>query len=169
MVSTENYVPYIFQSGKYQGQSLEEVIFKDPNHIANLLYYKEVGKMTEGVLSRHLDLLSRTPDTKLKCPVCHQKSVKYFLFLNSEDISHDLICCEDPACQSHLLVNHPNDYLLPMKLSSLVPLRQKNLRKKMVSLLKRALCLKGSLSAEQIFTAFVSHPYKFVTQSTIPY
>lgn len=169
MANSDNYEPYIFRSGKYQGQSVEEIIFKDPAHIAKLLYHKEQGTMTDSALSRHLDFISKTPDTKLKCPICKNKSVKYFLFLNSEDISKDLICCEDPSCQSHLLINHPNDYLLPMKLSSLMSFRKKTLKKKMVSLLKKSLCLSSSPTATQIFAAFVGDPYKYGVQLIITF
>ncbi len=148
------YKPYFFQSGKYQGQSVEEVIFKDPAYIGILLSYRD-NKNPGNALQRHLEvLLEKTPKTITKCPICGKRSVKYFLYLNNETVFKELVCCENPMCREKLQNNHPNDYLLPFKLSSLLVFKRKTLRKKVVSLFKSVLGLRGQVAPEKIYNIF---------------
>lgn len=152
--------PYTFRSGRYKEHSVEEIIFEDPIFIARLLDLKDKNKASDNALYRHLRVLMDSfPKTVSKCPVCHQKSVKYFLYLNNETVSKDLICCDNPACQEILKRNHLNDYLLPMKLSSILVFnRQKTLRKKVINLFKRVTGLRGKPRADKIFDIFVGRP-----------
>ena len=147
--------PYIFQSGRYKGRSVEEIIFENPNFISVLLDYRDRDKPANA-LQEHLDvLLDSFPKTSCMCPVCHQKTVKYFLYLNHETISRDLICCENPECQEVLHRNHPNDYLLPVKLSSLFVFnKHKTLRSKVISMFKKITGLRGKPKADQVFSIF---------------
>lgn len=152
--------PYVFQSGKYIGKAVEEVIFRDPSFVARLLSYREQGRAGNNSLYEHLDLLmEKIPETKTKCPVCGEKSVKYFLFLNSEDIYDTLVCCENADCKSHLRVNHPNDYLLPIKLSSLLSFRQKRLRKSFIALIKKTVGLR-KVDPIKIHEIFIGNQFK---------
>ena len=147
--------PYTFQSGKYRDKTVEEIVFKDLGYIGALLSYRDNNKSPSNALQQHLEvLMNTTPETVSKCPICHQESVKYFLYLNTETVSKDLICCDSPTCKQRLHDNHPNDYLLPLKLSSLLVFKQKTLRNKAVSLFKNILGLRGQLSSEKIYSIF---------------
>lgn len=149
------YQPYVFQSGKYQGRSVEEIIFTDPIYIGILLSYKKDGKTASNALQEHLEILTNTiPETVAKCPVCGKRSVKYFLYLNNETISKDLICCDDVQCKERLQGNHPNDYLLPLKFSSLLVFKRKTLRKKVITLFKNVFGLRGPITPEKVYTLF---------------
>lgn len=147
--------PYIFQSGRYKGRSVEEIIFEDPNFICTLLEYRDRNKPANA-LQEHMDvLLDSFPQTECLCPVCHQRAVKYFLYLNHETISSNLVCCEDSDCQTVLHQNHPNDYLLPVKLSSLFVFnKHKTLRCKVISMFKKITGLRGKPKADQVFNIF---------------
>lgn len=152
--------PYVFQSGKYKGKTVEEIIFKDPSFVAALLHYRGSNQAKNNALYEHLDLLmEKIPETKMICPVCKQKTVKYFLFLNSEDIYQTLVCCENTDCKNHLRISHPNDYILPLKLSSLASFHQKRLRKSFISLLKKAIELK-KIEAQKIHQIFIGDSLK---------
>lgn len=147
--------PYAFQSGRYKGRPVEEIIFEDPNFVGILLDHRERDKPANA-LHEHLDvLLDSFPKTSCMCPVCHRRAVKYFLFLNNETVSSNLICCEDPNCQAVLRRNHPNDYLFPIKLSSLFIFKKhKTLRGKVISLFKKIIGLRGKPKADQVFDIF---------------
>lgn len=152
--------PYIFQMGKYQGKTVEEIIFKDPAFISTLLNRQRDSRYGNSSLYEHLNLLmEKIPETKAKCPVCREKTVKYFLFLNSEDIYESLVCCENADCKNHLRISHPNDYLLPLKLSSLLPLKQKRIQKSFISLMKKVTGLK-KMTPELIHTIFIGPTLK---------
>lgn len=152
--------PYTFRSGRYREHSVEEIVFEDPIFIAKLLDLKDKNKSPDNALYRHLGVLMDSfPKTVSKCPICHQKSVKYFLYLNNETVSENLICCDDPVCQKTLRQDHLNDYLLPMKLSSILVFnRQKTLRGKVINLFKRVTGLRGKPQADKIFAAFIGNP-----------
>jgi hypothetical protein len=153
-------VPYVFQSGKYKGQTVEEIIFRDPSFIAKLLSYRKNDRVGNNSLYEHLDLMmGKFPETKMWCPVCKQRKIKYFLFLNSEDIYQTLVCCDNIDCKDHLRINHPNDYVLPLKLSSLLSFPQTRLRKSFISLLKKAIALK-KIEPEKINAIFIGDGLK---------
>ncbi len=147
--------PYIFQSGKYKNLSIEEVILKDPAYIGVLLRYAQSSASGNG-LHKHLSCLCDFPRIQVDCPVCHKKRVRYFLYLNTTTISRDLICCDNPECQKILKANHPNDYLLPLKLSSLMIFKGKGLSSKFISLLKNLTGLKEQSKAEEILDVFIN-------------
>lgn len=152
--------PYLIQSGRFQGHYLEELMLSNPEYVFVLNSYRQAGK-PENALQRHLRLLLESmPQTKVLCPICQTKSIKYFLFLNHETIMPELCCCESAACREHLRLNHPNDYLMPIKFSSMMVFKTKTLRAKSLSLIKRATGLKGRPDAEQIFKTFVGEPLK---------
>lgn len=147
--------PFIFQSGRYKNLSVEEVILKDPAHIGVLLRRMQ-SDASGNKLHKHLSCLCDFPRIQVDCPVCHKKQVRYFLYLNTVTISKDLVCCDNPDCQKVLQANHPNDYLLPLKLSSLMVFKGKGLSSKFISLLKNLTGLKGQPKPEEILDVFIN-------------
>lgn len=147
----KKYQPYIFQSGKYLGLSVEEIIFKDPAFVSVLLSYVDKSKTKSNALHQNLNyLIDIYPKTLIKCPFCNQRSVKYILYLNTETILKELVCCDQKACQIKLQSNHLNDYLIPFKLSSIEVFRKKTLQKKYIAIFKAIIGLKGKVTSEKV-------------------
>lgn len=156
--------PYLMQSGKHAGEYLEELIFSDPDYIDVLNRYRKPGQ-ENNQLQKHLQtLLESTPETIILCPVCRQRRVKYFLFLNSETVMETLVCCENPDCQQTLRSNHYNDYLLPLKLNLILSLKTKTLKKKALTLLKKMVGLPARPKAEEVFKIFIGEPLPCVNE-----
>ncbi len=154
--------PYLMQSGRFKGHYLEELMFSNPEFIVVLESYRQPGK-SENALQRHLGLLlDSMPQTKTLCPICGEKSIKYFLFLNHETVLPELCCCESDVCRRQLRLNHPNDYLLPLKFRSVTAFKTKTLRSKTLGLIKRATGLKRQASAQDVFKTFIGEPLKTV-------
>ena len=118
-MENNQYEPYIIQSGKYKGRLLEDLILEDFSTIMIWLSYQKEDEKASNGLQERLKLLSnRIPATKMQCPICREKSVKYFLLLDSQINLKKLVCCENQSCKDQLLLNHPDNYFLPIKLSS---------------------------------------------------
>ena len=147
--------PYLMKSGKHAGEYLEELIFSDPDYVDVLSRYRKPIPGSNH-LHEHLGaLLESTPETIVLCPICRQRRVKYFLFLNSETVMDSLICCNNPDCQQTLKANHHNDYLLPLKLKAILSLKGKTLRKKTLRLLKGLVGLPPNPKAKDVFKIFI--------------
>lgn len=154
--------PYMLQSGRYKGRYLEDLIFNDPEYVLIMNKYRDETKQ-ENAIQRHLHLLMENiPKTAMMCPVCKKRSVKYFLFLNSEDILPTLTCCESAACRESLKLDHPGDYLLPIKFQSMMIFNQKRLRKGCLKLIRKATGLNKKVSPEEVFRIFIGEPLKVV-------
>lgn len=150
--------PYLFKQGKHAGEYLEEVVFKNPGYIIACNRYRDGRNVNR--FQKHLEaLLENAPTTTKKCPICGEKSVKYFLFLNHEDVNEKLCCCENPECQNDLKMNHPGDYLLPIKLKSILVGRTKGQINAILRLIKKVTGIK-KVNAEDIFSIFIGEPLK---------
>ena len=156
--------PYLIQSGRYAGEYLEELVFKDPEYVATLNKYRQRGKEANKLQDHLKALLESTPETIILCPVCRQRRVKYFLFLNSETVMETLVCCENPDCQQTLRSNHYHDYLLPLKLNLILSLKTKTLKKKALTLLKKMVGLPARPKAEEVFKIFIGEPLPCVNE-----
>lgn len=150
--------PYLFQTGKHAGEYLEELIFKNPDYIISLNNYRKGKNINR--LQNHLEtLLENTPRYKKICPICGERTAKYFLFLNHEDINKNLVCCENYLCQTELKINHPQDYLLPIKLKTALSFRSKRLTKEALRLIKEAVGIR-KINANEIFSIFIGEQIK---------
>lgn len=115
---------YIFQSGKYKGSSLTEVVVLDPVHVARIYQASFQGNSLIKN-SNHLQIAIESLLEKIKglnatkvCPYCKERKVKLFLLPDFGLISRKLVCCDDMVCREELKSCRPGelyeiaDYLL---------------------------------------------------------
>lgn len=107
MAKNENY-SYIFQSGKYQGSSLTEVMMIDPVHVARIYQASFQGSSAiknPNQLQLAIESLLekiRGLDVTKTCPYCKKRKVKHFLLPDFGLISSKLVCCDQESCRNEL-------------------------------------------------------------------
>jgi hypothetical protein len=121
--------PYIFQSGKHAGESVESFIFKGSEY---LFHVRNRKHRENDVLDQHLDFIFEAGcelETKLLCPFCQEKKVKNFLVLNKQFLT-GLTCCDNPECRRQLKNLHPGYDLRIFRISTLGEFKIPSIRKK---------------------------------------
>ena len=150
------YMPYVFKSGKHQGQNLESLMFKNYSFVAFLL--SQVNKndvANPNEMHRHLTWLisaGENRQTILTCPFCQEKKATHFLANYALDSR--LVCCDDPACRGRL--KQWNGQILPFKFSSLKYFSRigKTAYDQAQSFLKKSFGLPPVLTPERILEFF---------------
>lgn len=126
--------PYIIQSGKREGKSLEGLMFADYEYLA-----WQLGMLNQNIgwgYSRnkknnfhlHLEWLLKQGETRQSpklCPVCRKNTIKFFSKLDGSgggfSIGDDYTCCEDKECQNEIKAMAFEKFtdILPLKFSVL--------------------------------------------------
>jgi len=153
--------PYLFQSGKRAGESLEVLIFKDYSFLRWL--HREILKETpvkKNNLQLHLEwLLERGEEVKtnLLCPICGQNKVEFFYIRRSDgDISLGTSytscnqCIDEAEAMGLNII--PERY--PLKFSSLSHFRRGE-RKMVSKLFQQVFLPPGRLTKERAFKLFI--------------
>lgn len=143
--------PYTFQSGKHKGECVEGFIFRNSNY---LFYVRNRKHRMIDALDQHLDFIFRAGSklpTKVICPYCQQKTVKYFLF-NEYLLTPGLSCCEDANCKAELKSLHPETDLIPFRISSLGIFRNTGARRKAETFFKKIYGLPKRLTSKIVFS-----------------
>lgn len=148
--------PYIFKTGKHQGQPLEDSFFKDFSLVYWLIKKRETLLPP---LGQHLDFLleiSKKFETKIICPVCKTNKIKYFYLLPGNIISEKLTSCDNPDCQQSMKNRYDVIRTIPIKFEALGQLPKKNLIIRSGKLFKKFYGLPRVLKKETIFNLFKS-------------
>lgn len=142
---------YAFKSGRHQGEYVENFVFRNTNY---LFHVRNRKHRDIDALDRHLDFIfkagSKLP-TKIICPYCQQRAVKYFLF-NEYLLAPGLCCCDDPDCKVELKNLHPETRLMPFYLSSLGAFKKVNARRKAETFFRKIYGLPRTLTPEIVFS-----------------
>jgi hypothetical protein len=109
--------PYIFQSGKYKGRTLEWVFVNDPLHVSriyrNIFYYRrDPLKKVENKLQLAIENLQRKirmMEVVKTCPFCKQDKTYFFLLPDRGLIDANLVCCRRESCQQELKLTRPGE------------------------------------------------------------
>lgn len=143
--------PYVFKSGKHKDECTESFVFKNSDY----LFYVRNRKHREGdALDKHLDFIfeagCRLP-TKIICPFCKKKMVKFFL-LGLNLMTPGLTCCEDSSCQQELKSLRPGHGLIAFRLSSLGLFKKVTIRKKAELFFRKIYGLPRIIKPEVVFS-----------------
>lgn len=151
--------PYFFKnSSRFPGQALESFILKDSEVFFSFL--KRIHREKDS-LNDHLEFLLKASnywETKFICPICREKPVKYFIFLNFNYLSSDLTCCDSEYCKHELRSGRENSSFRKINLKGFASFKSDKNRKQAEVLLRKVLGLKKDLSAEEVFS-FIKEGY----------
>lgn len=100
--------PYVFQSGNYEGLSVEQVFLLDPIYLARL--YQNSFKNKSSIKNPNQlqlaieSLLEKIQviDTTKNCPYCKQAKVVNFLLPDFGSVTGGLLCCDNLVCREEL-------------------------------------------------------------------
>lgn len=143
--------PYAFQSGRHKEEYVESFVFRNSNY---LFYVRNRKHRMIDALDQHLDFIFRAGlklPTKVICPFCQQKTVKYFLF-NEYLLTPGLCCCENAACQAELKSLHPETDLIPFRISSLGIFKNTGARRKAETFFRKIYGLPKRLTPQIVFS-----------------
>lgn len=118
--------PYVFQTGRYEGKSLEWAFLNDPMYVSRAIrnaFYKRRNPKNQ--VTNYLQLAVERLQYKVcklkvekMCPICKKEKVQMFLSPDLGKIDDKLICCRNDACRQELMLKRPgsfyaiNDFLL---------------------------------------------------------
>ena len=143
--------PYVFQSKKHEGESLEVLFFRDPGLILAL---KRMSVKLNCRVGEHLKFLNEAADcleTKMLCPICGKQPVKHFLIEASGKISAEKTCCRDDNCKKRLIGKNPGGLLRSLRVSSIYKLERVKTIRMALSLFKLAIEFPKKLNQEGIY------------------
>ncbi|GEM_PF-5237487 len=151
--------PYIFKRREMKGLSMEKLAFLDYRRLMSM--QKELCR-TKNVANGkspfelHLNWIltqGEKVDTEMLCPQCKQSKIRNFMFTrrNGEPfVSLEYTACDDPNCIRSIKPSKNGVKVLPFKLSTLGHFSDKEEKKRVVSLFKRAFGLE-KLRKDHIF------------------
>lgn len=155
--------PYVFQSGKRRGRTLELLMFEDYQFL-NWFYNQKIKSCNgnKNCLEKHLSwLLEKGEDRqpKMICPHCKKRSIAYFsvLFSSSgDDFSVDpyYTCCEDCTDELIAMAGGKMPSLLPIKFSSLLFFRRKGDRKRVAKMYRTLFQTPSKMGRNKAFHFF---------------
>ncbi len=158
--------PYVFQTGKRKGVSVESLMFNDYGFILFLLSKIRKEKKGEGEknkLERHLEwIIARGEDreTEALCPQCKERRVRYFSVVysfNDFSAAPYYTCCDNRRCIERLEgMAMKSVSFFPFKFSVLKRFRSKADKKRISSIFKWAFGLEPPLRKEKLFKFFSS-------------
>ena len=143
--------PYVFKSGKHKDECVESFIFKNSSY---LFHVRNREHRAGDALDQHLDFIFEAGykmPTKIICPFCGQKVVKYFLF-NRDLLLPGLTCCEEMECKIQLRKLHPGTELVPFRFSSLGLFKKITIRKKAEVFFKKVYGMPRIITPEIVFS-----------------
>jgi hypothetical protein len=158
--------PYIIQSGKKQGQSVEQLMFTDYGWLTYMASkFDKMAPQKKNRLHKHIEwVLTKgekcTP--QMICPQCDQRSVAYFSVLGSRRTGYSMsciyTCCNDTICKKQLISRgiEKTPTLLPLKFSSIKRFSLKHDQRQVVALFKKCFNLPRRLTKNVIFDFFAS-------------
>lgn len=138
--------PYIFQSGKYKGRSLEWVFVNNPLHVSRIysnMFTKRayLRKRVDNKLQLAIDnLRSKIKQMKVvkSCPICKSNKVHFFLLPDSGAINVNLVCCQSHICQKELLLARPGELYLINDFLLILPYIGKKERKTVIRIFQKS-------------------------------
>lgn len=158
---------YVFVSGKNKGKVAELYMFDKYSFLVYMLYRLREewsGKREKNFLHKHLEWLLRqgeTRQTKMLCPQCGLRTVKFFSVRYCYErydfsIGTEYTCCENNECintlQGKAMEKIPE--FMPFKFSNLLRF-EKSDRPRVVRLFRQAFCLPERLRREEAFKFFL--------------
>ena len=146
--------PYVFKTGKHQGQTLEDLFFKEFSFVVYL--NKKKGTFSFS-LWEHLVFLfatSKNLEVKKICPICQTNKVKYFYLLPKNLIAEKYTCCDNPNCRTAMRSRYHIEREFRIDFESLVNLPRKSLMDHAGRLFKVIYGLPRELKKETTFNLF---------------
>jgi hypothetical protein len=143
--------PYVFKSGKHKDECVESFIFKNSDY---LFHVRNREHRTGDALDQHLDFIfeaGHKMPTKIICPFCQQKVVKYFLF-DRYLLLPGLTCCDDVECKMQLKKLHPQTELVPFRFSSLGLFKKITIRRKAEIFFKKVYGMPRIITPQIVFS-----------------
>lgn len=150
--------PYIFQSGKRKGVSLEVLMFRDYSFL--IWFFKKLNQnksQTKNRLHTHLEWLIKKGEsraTKVICPICYKKNISMFFVAHHRDgiiPGIQLFSCNNDSCIQKIKHNNLSNY--PLKFSTF--LRFKGRDRKIIEKMFKKVFLGGDkVSKEKAFSLF---------------
>jgi hypothetical protein len=156
--------PYVIQSGKRKGKSMELLMFHDYPFLD--WWIGHMNKETRGSKSRlhqHLEwLMARGEDRKTRktCPQCGKSPVEFFSSLGNDQFGYSIYpiytCCGRTLCRLNLLSQAAgaSPLFYPVKFSSIMNYRKKFDQEMVVKLLRAVYGLPSRLTAKIAFEFF---------------
>lgn len=158
--------PYIIQSGKKQGQSVEKLMFTDYGWLVFIAKkFDKMASQKKNRLHKHIEWILVQGEkcaTRTICPQCDQRPVAYFSVLGSRrtgySISNLHTCCTDIACKKKLVAQDigKKPELMPLKFSSIRRFALKNDQKRVAKILKECFGLPRQLTKKILFDFFAT-------------
>ena len=156
--------PYVIQSGKREGQVLENLAFSHYDYLVwQLRKCRERGTSGhKNALQERLEWLilrGENRQTKMLCPYCGERLVTRFSLLQRrEGSSTDLhfICCDQEKCQDEIRAQSPDQepVFLPFKFSSLLEIWSRGDRRLVAQMFRDVFGLPKPLTREAAFQFF---------------
>jgi len=146
--------PYVFKTGSHQGQTMEDLFFKEAGFIT---WLKNKSGTLPYQLWQHLVYLieaSRLLEVKMICPVCKQNKVKYFFLLPKNVVSERYTCCDNPTCRQAIRSRYQIEREFLIKFEALEQLPRKELKDKAGRLFKKVFGLPRKLQKNATFELF---------------
>lgn len=156
--------PFIIQSGKNEGKSLELLMFqKYWLLIWWIEKFNENKPVNKTRFHRHIEWLLHQGENRkavMLCPQCSQSPVKFFSSLGNDKYGYSIYptytCCESEICQRQLFHEAagavPNFY--PIRFSSIMNYRKKFDQGMVMRLLRAVYKLPKPLTAQSAFNFF---------------
>jgi len=138
--------PYFFQSGRYEGMSLEWVFVKNPLYISRIyrnqfIHKRNYLKRVENRLELAIDTLQkklRAMDVVKMCPICKEHKVHYFLLPDRGQVNSSLISCEKEECKKELKSFRPGELYTISDFLLIIPYMEKREAKSVISIFKKS-------------------------------
>ncbi len=155
--------PYIIQSGKNKGKSVELLMFSNYS-LLNWIYEKAKENCfnQKNSLHRHLEwVMARGEDRKVQvnCPFCNQPATQFSIRSSyGYSFDSDYICCNSDECKSNLRSYSFEKSLIfkPIKFSSMNFFRSKTDQKKLGQIFKKVFVLPNRMTRNHAFQFFAS-------------
>ena len=156
--------PYVFQSGRRAGKTVEHFMFEDYGFLTWFLYgMNRESNGQKNVLHQHLEWVLRRGEnrkTKMICPQCRVRTVKFFSVLygyGHDDFSVDLhyTCCENGGCREILrgMALGERPVFMPFRFSQLTNFERGD-RRRIAELFKEVFEIPKPLTRGAVFQFF---------------